>query len=188
MAKPLTLEEKKRIESLLAGGWTCHAAAGEIKRDHKTVKAYAETPGAVSAIKAARAELADLFEGLARRYVDSITPEDIKKINAYQRTIAAAAATDKMRLLRNESTANFSAFAGGIIGLIQAADKQYTKQLTPPDVVETAFTAPASDTQPQEGVKALPEGGRGAPPWGGGVGVTRKKRAAYHPQPKGGVK
>jgi hypothetical protein len=53
-------------------------------------------------------EMADMFEDLARRMLDSITYEDILKLNAYQRMIAAGIATDKMRLLRNESTENIS--------------------------------------------------------------------------------
>jgi hypothetical protein len=36
--------------------------------------------------------------------VESISPEDIAKINAYQRTLSAAVATDKARLLRGNST------------------------------------------------------------------------------------
>jgi hypothetical protein len=40
--------------------------------------------------------------------IDSITDEDIEKLNAYQRTIASGICTDKMRLLRNESTSNIS--------------------------------------------------------------------------------
>ena len=120
-AMVLSLAEKKKIETLVASGKTYYSVAREIKRDPKTVKAYAEKPEVVRVIKEAREELADMFEGLARRYVDSITDKDIEKINAYQRTIAAAAATDKSRLLRNESTANI--FSGGLVATIVAVDK-----------------------------------------------------------------
>src|SRR4030067_2104987 len=105
-AMVLSLAEKKRIETLVASGKTYYSVAHEIKRDPKTVKAYAEKPEVVRVIKEAREELADMFEGLARRYVDSITDKDIEKINAYQRTIAAAAATDKSRRVREELDTN----------------------------------------------------------------------------------
>jgi len=36
----------------------------------------------------------------------SISDQDIEKINAYQRTVAAGIATDKMRLLKDQSTEN----------------------------------------------------------------------------------
>ena len=36
----------------------------------------------------------------------SITDEDIKKLNAYQRTVSAAIATDKAQLLKGQPTAN----------------------------------------------------------------------------------
>ncbi len=53
-------------------------------------------------------ELADAYEALSRRMIESITDEDILALNAYQRTIASGICTDKMRLLRNESTENIS--------------------------------------------------------------------------------
>ena len=61
-----------------------------------------------SEIMELREELADAYEGLAWKLINSITDEDIQKINAYQRTIAFCMATDKIRLLRNESTENIS--------------------------------------------------------------------------------
>jgi hypothetical protein len=63
--------------------------------------------------------------------VDSITDEDITKINAYQRTIAAAAATDKMRLLCCQETPTVSILfniiseaAGGKVIDISSPDMQ----------------------------------------------------------------
>jgi hypothetical protein len=107
---PLTLEEKKQIELLVANGGTHHAVALKIGRDRKTVKAYATSPEAAEAIQELRGELADMYEGLARRMLDSITDEDIRKLDAYRRTVAAGISTDKVRLLRGQSTMNISAF------------------------------------------------------------------------------
>jgi hypothetical protein len=124
LSKTLTLDEKKKIEILVAGGKTYHAVGKEIRRDPKTVKAYAEKPEVVEVIRETRGELAEMFEGLARRYLDSITDKDIEKINAYQRTIAAAAATDKARLLKNQSTANILG-GGNLAALVLRVDEFY---------------------------------------------------------------
>lgn len=59
-------------------------------------------------IKEIQEVLADQYESLSLRMIESITDEDIEKLNAYQRTIASGICTDKMRLLRNESTSNIS--------------------------------------------------------------------------------
>lgn len=48
------------------------------------------------------------YEQLAERMVDSITDEDISKINAYQRIVAAGISTDKARLISNKSTMNIA--------------------------------------------------------------------------------
>lgn len=61
-------------------------------------------------VEEAKGKLADVYESTARRMLASITDADILKINAYQRTVASGIATDKMRLLRGESTSNQSIF------------------------------------------------------------------------------
>lgn len=104
----MTIHEQETIKTLLAAGFSATAIAKRIDRDHKTVLAYSRDAGTVEEVKGMKSELADAYEGLARRMIDSITDEDISKINAYQRTIAAAAATDKMRLLNHQSTSNVS--------------------------------------------------------------------------------
>jgi hypothetical protein len=50
-------------------------------------------------------EMSDFYEGLM---LTSISDDDIHKINAYQRMISAGIATDKSRLLRDQSTENIS--------------------------------------------------------------------------------
>jgi hypothetical protein len=105
---PLSLIEKEHINALSASGKTPHAISKEIKRSPHTVKRYIQCPQAQEKIEVIKQELSDLFEELARRMIDSITDMDITKINAYQRTIASGIATDKMRLLREDSTQDFS--------------------------------------------------------------------------------
>lgn len=106
----MTDEEKVQIKSFLAVGFSPTAIGKKLNRDHKTILAYTKKPETVLEVAELKEDLADAYEGLARRMLDSITEEDIQKINAYQRTIAASAATDKMRLLRNQSTSNASLF------------------------------------------------------------------------------
>ena len=105
---PLNFDEIETIKILRANGLTFHAISLKISRDPKTVKKTCLVPEIADEIKEIQEVLADQYEGMARRMIDSITDEDIQKINAYQRTIASGICTDKMRLLRNESTENFS--------------------------------------------------------------------------------
>ena len=105
---PLNYHEIEEIKILRADGLTFHAISQKINRDPKTVQKACLDPVIASEIIEIKEVLADQYENLARRMIDSITEEDIQKINAYQRTIASGICTDKMRLLRNESTDNFS--------------------------------------------------------------------------------
>ena len=105
---PLNYHEIEEIKILRADGLTFHAISQKINRDPKTVQKACLDPVIASEIIEIKEVLADQYENLARRMIDSITEEDIQKINAYQRTIASGICTDKMRLLRNESTENFS--------------------------------------------------------------------------------
>lgn len=104
----MTIQEIDKAKILLANGKTPNAVAKELGRDPKTVRKLEAQPDIAQNIREIKAELADMYEELSKRMLESITDEDIQKINAYQRTIAASAATDKMRLLKNQSTANIS--------------------------------------------------------------------------------
>lgn len=96
------------MTALLASGLTCHAVSKELRRSPHTIKKYSQMPEIAEGIEAAKAELADMFEGMARKMLESISSEDIEKINAYQRIVSSGIATDKMRLLRGESTQNIN--------------------------------------------------------------------------------
>ncbi len=105
---PLNFDEIETVKILRADGMTYHAISLEIGRDPKTVKKACLEPKTAEEIKEIKAELASEYEDLARRLLTSITDNDIEKINCYQRVISSGIATDKMRLLRNESTENIS--------------------------------------------------------------------------------
>ncbi len=105
---PLNFDEIEKVKLLRADGLTFHAIALKINRNPKTVKKACLVPEIADEIREMQEELADSYEGLSRRIKDSISDEDIEKLNAYQRTISSGICTDKMRLLRNESTSNIS--------------------------------------------------------------------------------
>lgn len=107
----LTLEEKTHIKTLRAAGKSYCAIARETGRTKETIKKYAEKPEAQAEIAATQSKLADDYESLARRMITSISDDDIHKINARDRTVSAGIATDKMRLLREQSSANVSLIA-----------------------------------------------------------------------------
>lgn len=100
---PLTVKEEQEIKALLASGKTYHAVAIAIGRDPKTVKKYATQPEAAKSIAALRGEFAEMFEGVAKRMIQSITDDDIRNLNAYQRTLSSGIAVDKARMLRDRA-------------------------------------------------------------------------------------
>jgi hypothetical protein len=105
---PLNFDEIEQVKILRANGLTYNAISLKINRNPKTVKKACLVPEIAEEIREMQEELADSYEGLSRRMIDSISDEDIEKLNAYQRTISSGICTDKMRLLRNESTSNIS--------------------------------------------------------------------------------
>ncbi len=105
---PLNFDEIETVKILRANGLTFHAISLKIQRDPKTIKKACLDPVIASEIIEIQEVLADQYESLSRRMIDSITDEDIEKLNAYQRTIASGICTDKMRLLRNESTSKIN--------------------------------------------------------------------------------
>ena len=107
--RQLTTEERERIKILLAEGLSYSAIGRTLGRDHKTVAKVATEPGMALAVLVKKKELADEYEELARRMLTSIKDSDIDRISAYQRTLSAAVSTDKMRLLRDQSTDNVAA-------------------------------------------------------------------------------
>lgn len=132
-AKPLTVKELEQIKVLRASGLSFHAIAVQIDRDPKTVKKACLEPETSNQIQEIKEELSGMFEGLAKRMITSITDADIQKINAYQRTVSAGISTDKMRLLRDQSTENLA-----IEGVLRAAHNNlFGKESTEPTIEYT---------------------------------------------------
>jgi predicted transcriptional regulator len=122
--KPLTYEEKEKIKIMIADGCSFNAVGKELKRDPKTVKRYASEPQVSSEIKQKQQNLAEWYEDLAKRMLSSITDQDIEKINAYQRTVSAGIATDKLRLLTDQSTQNIALIVEAVADLKRRRKEQ----------------------------------------------------------------
>lgn len=110
----LTIGEKEQIKLMIADGNSFNAVAHEIRRDPKTVKRYASDPQVATEITEKQRNLAGCYQRLAERMLDSITDADISRINAYQRTVSAGIATDKLRLLTDQSTENIAVIVSAI--------------------------------------------------------------------------
>ncbi len=105
---PLNTSELAQITALRASGLTFHAISKQLGRAPQTIKKACLDPEMAPQIEQVKVELADRFENVAVRMLTAISDEDIKGINAYQRTLSAAISTDKMRLLKGHSTANLA--------------------------------------------------------------------------------
>ncbi len=121
---PVDTSELAQIKVLRAGGLSFRSIGRRLKRDHKTIKRATETPEMAPQIERVKVALADRFEDVAVRMLVSITDKSINGINAYQRTIAAAASVDKMRLLRDQSTQNV-----GIHAIVERIERARRKRL-----------------------------------------------------------
>ena len=118
--RALSTEEKERIKLLSANGNSYYAISQELNRSPHTIKKYLSEPEIINEVAVKKAELADMFESMARKMVESITDEHIGKINAYQRIVSSGICTDKMRLLRERSTQNIAS----LIVLVTEIDKK----------------------------------------------------------------
>ncbi|MHC4277906.1 MAG: helix-turn-helix domain-containing protein [Planctomycetota bacterium] len=130
---PLNVSELEQIKALRASGLTYHAISKQLGRAPHTIKKACLKPQVAVQIEAIKEDLAASFEGLAKRMILSIADEDIKGINAYQRTLSAAVSTDKMRLLRGASTENISLHA--IIEKIEREEREQPARERRKDVV-----------------------------------------------------
>ncbi len=109
MAQHLTTSELEEIKVLAAAGLSYRAISREIGRDPKTVKKACLDPEMAPQIEQVKVALADRFENVAVRMLTAISDSDIMALDGYKKTLSAAIATDKMRLLTGASTENILA-------------------------------------------------------------------------------
>lgn len=101
---PLTMPELEKAKALYALGKSYHAIGLELNRDSKTIKKWLSEPETAKEIEAIKEDLSEMFEGMAKKMLASISDEDIQRINAYQRVVSSGIATDKARLLKGQAT------------------------------------------------------------------------------------
>lgn len=101
--KHLNLIEKQQCKILKATGHTNHAIGKEIGRSLATVRSCVEEPSAKAEIGELKKNLADKFENLTERLLDSIDDSEVEKMSGYQRIVGAGISVDKTRLLRGEA-------------------------------------------------------------------------------------
>jgi hypothetical protein len=99
--------ELAKAKTLAAMGHSYRQIGRELgKSDHTIKRALTASPEVVAEVETMRKDLGGIFDDLAKRMASSITDEDINKLNAYQRTVSAAIATDKAQLLKGRPTMN----------------------------------------------------------------------------------
>ena len=101
-----TFAELQQIAILTGEGFTPNAIANKMGRDRSTIVTALKREDVRSLVESARHDLGEAFHSLATMAVESITPDDLLKVNAYQRTLIGAVAFDKHRLATGQSTSN----------------------------------------------------------------------------------
>ena len=98
----LTTEEREKVKILHAAGQTYNSIATELHRSPHTIKAYLVKPEVAQEVSDTKSELAELYSAMAKRTLESVCEEDIKKASLLQKLTASGIACDKALLLKGE--------------------------------------------------------------------------------------
>jgi hypothetical protein len=95
------------------------------------------TPEAIAEVQSIKADLADLYESLNRQVLESVTEKDLQSASLLQKATTSGIFTNKMRLLRSESTSNINVRL--LIDVLQALrDRdeapEYDSLFAPPEI------------------------------------------------------
>jgi hypothetical protein len=104
----LTEPEVKKARALAAVGYAPRRIAREMSRSAHTITKVLRSPEAVAEVKALKKDLADLYEQRNYEILESVSKQDIAKANLRDKVVSAAICSDKMRLLREQSTNNIN--------------------------------------------------------------------------------
>jgi len=116
---PLTETEQERAKVLHASGKTPSYIAKGMGRSHHTLQKFLDKPEVREQVGIQREVLAGMFDHVAHRIVDAVTPEDVTKATLQQKLVSAGIAVDKAAVLRGQVpvTVNVSV----LLDLVQAA-------------------------------------------------------------------
>lgn len=103
---PLTTEEIAKAKTMAAAGYSCRAIGRALSRSDHTIAKLLSTPAVAEEVGAKKEQLADMFERLAIRTIEAVSEGDIKDASLQQKAVSSGIFTDKMRLLRGESSVN----------------------------------------------------------------------------------
>lgn len=102
----LSTSQLGKVKVLAGLGYSYRRIAREMGKSDHTIRRALRSPEIVAQVETIKKDLGDIFKDLAHRMIQSISDADITKINAYQRTVSAAIATDKSQLLKGQPTMN----------------------------------------------------------------------------------
>jgi hypothetical protein len=99
---PLTETERERAKVLAASGQTPSRIAKGMGRSHHTLAKFLDKPEVRQVVSVQREELAGMFDHVAHRIVNAVSPEDVTKATLQQKLVSAGIAVDKAAFLRGE--------------------------------------------------------------------------------------
>jgi len=102
----LDVIEKQQIATLAATGKSQRAIARATGRDPRTVARVLKDPGVLDEKAKIEDRLASRFEQLTVAVLDSVSEDDLSKASLQAKVTSAAIMTDKVRLLRGQTTSN----------------------------------------------------------------------------------
>lgn len=100
---------------MAAQGWTVSKISRETKLHHRTVTRILQDPAIVAEKENIEERLADKFEELTERILNSVCDADLEKASLQQKSISAATMLDKARLIRGRSTSNLAVFLASAV-------------------------------------------------------------------------
>jgi hypothetical protein len=101
--EPLTFEQKARITTLAAAGWSPNKIARHIGRSRHAVRNALAEPEIQKSVKDERAELAGIYREKARDVVMSISSENIDSASLQQKAVSSGILLDKSLLLTGDA-------------------------------------------------------------------------------------
>lgn len=150
--KPTT-EEKAKIATLAAGGWSENRISKAVGRSRHLIKNALADPEVRRTVAAQKIELSEIFLDKGRAIVTSIGPKDIEKASLQQKAISAGIMVDKALLLAGEPTENID-----VRVLLDVVDAIKARKVVEQDAYQRAMRHPHLPPASMAGPLAEPAG------------------------------